>query len=108
MPFLLLSQDLQWEAKLFTAGSDSSLSLLLCGLCVHHLLVVQRLPLGVVVFGSNFIFTQITLQLSSAIYLEVPVCTNDCNATFTLNWTLRPFTWLSLSGHCASTVLPWV
>lgn len=32
----------------------------------------------------------------SAVYLEVPVCTSDCNATFTLYWTLCPFTCLYL------------
>lgn len=101
---LHLPWGLQWEAKLCTASRGSFLSLLLCSLCVHHPLTVQRLPLGVVFFGSNFIFTQITLQLSSAVYLEIPVCTNDCNATFTLTWTVSFH--LALSDQCASTTLP--
>lgn len=45
------------------ASRGSFLSLLLCGLCVCHTLAVQRLPLGMVVFGSNFIFIQINYPL---------------------------------------------
>lgn len=70
---------------------------------VYHTMTVERLLLGVVVFWSNFILTQITLRCPSAVYLQVPVVSvTEMLPSLFLDSVLLPGCVWSLCQHHAA------
>lgn len=67
-------------------------------------MTVERLLLGVVVFWSNFILTQITLRCPSAVYLQVPVVSvTEMLPSLFLDSALLPGCVWSLCQHHAAS-----